>query len=184
MIAKALWIAATLTTLPAVAQTHSHNSTSPYAGQQSREIKALDAREIQSLRQGAGMGLAKAAELNGVPGPMHTLELATPLGLTSEQRASTRTLMDEHKARARAMGEAIVAAEAQLDRLFKTGGATELEVRSLTAHIAKLQGELRADHLVTHLQQAALLNERQRAEYSRLRGYVAMDSGAILNGDR
>jgi Spy/CpxP family protein refolding chaperone len=171
MLAKALMVAVTLTALPAFAQTHSHPGTSPYAGQQSREIKALDAREIQSLRQGAGMGLAKAAELNGVPGPMHTLELASPLGLSPEQRASTRTLMDEHKARARAMGEAIVAAEAQLDRLFKTGAATELEVRSLTAQIAKLHGELRADHLVTHLQQAALLSEQQRAKYSKLRGY-------------
>jgi hypothetical protein len=43
-----------------------------YAGQQTRAIKALSSQEEQDLRLGRGMGLAKAAELNGYPGPMHT----------------------------------------------------------------------------------------------------------------
>ena len=37
----------------------------PYAGQQKRIIKALSDADIQALQNGEGMGLAKAAELNG-----------------------------------------------------------------------------------------------------------------------
>src|SRR5262245_34850176 len=37
--------------------------TTPYAGQQAREIKALSSEEIESYLSGSGMGLAKAAEL-------------------------------------------------------------------------------------------------------------------------
>ena len=51
----------------------------PYAGEQSRAIKALSPKEVYDLTQGRGMGLAKAAELNRYPGPMHALELAGPL---------------------------------------------------------------------------------------------------------
>ena len=40
------------------------SAESPYAGEESRAIKSLSASEIQALRQGHGMGYAKAAELN------------------------------------------------------------------------------------------------------------------------
>ena len=113
-LSKTLAVAAALAVgATAFAQT---SPSSPYAGEQQRSIKALDARDVSSLRQGQGMGFAKAAELNGYPGPMHTLELAEPLQLKPEQRAATRQLMDDHKARARDLGEAIVQAEAVLDR--------------------------------------------------------------------
>ena len=41
--------------------------TSPYAGEETRAIKALSAQEVESLLGGKGMGFAKAAELNGYP---------------------------------------------------------------------------------------------------------------------
>src|SRR5262249_1929289 len=50
-------------------------SSNPYAGQQSRSIKALSEDDIAALLKGAGIGLAKAAELNGYPGPAHVLAL-------------------------------------------------------------------------------------------------------------
>ena len=37
----------------------------PYAGMQTRQIKALSAEQIADLKAGRGMGLAMAAELNG-----------------------------------------------------------------------------------------------------------------------
>jgi len=49
---------------------------SPYAGQENRTIKALSQGEIKNFLSGAGMGFAKAAELNHYPGPKHVLELA------------------------------------------------------------------------------------------------------------
>ena len=47
----------------------------PYAGQQARPIKSLSDDDIAALREGEGMGMAKAAELNGYPGPAHVLQL-------------------------------------------------------------------------------------------------------------
>jgi len=49
---------------------------SPYAGQEKRSIKALSQAQIENFLSGAGMGFAKAAELNHYPGPKHVLELA------------------------------------------------------------------------------------------------------------
>jgi hypothetical protein len=64
-------------------------SQSPYVGQESREIKALSPQEISDYLSGKGMGLAKAAELNGYPGPAHVIELAAELELTPEQKTKT-----------------------------------------------------------------------------------------------
>jgi hypothetical protein len=39
-------------------------------------IRGLTEEEISALQQGLGMGRARAAELNGYPGPRHVLDLA------------------------------------------------------------------------------------------------------------
>ena len=75
----------------AVAQT-------PYAGMQTRSIKALSDQQIADLRSGRGMGLALAAELNGYPGPSHLLELADKIGLSDAQRNSARSMFEVKKA--------------------------------------------------------------------------------------
>jgi hypothetical protein len=152
--------------------------TSPYAGEQQRAIKALDAGQVAALRQGQGLGYAKAAELNGYPGPMHALELAEPLQLSTEQRAATQRLLAEHKARARELGEAVVRAEAALDRLFAAREATPEGVREATQRVASLQAQLRAEHLNTHLAQTALMSPAQAVRYAELRGYGADTVGA------
>jgi hypothetical protein len=48
---------------------------SPYTGMETRSIKSLSNEQVADLREGRGMGLALAAELNGYPGPAHVLEL-------------------------------------------------------------------------------------------------------------
>ena len=65
---------------------------SGYAGQESREIKALSPEEVDAYLSGKGMGFAKAAELNGYPGPAHVLELAAELQLSADQRRRTEAL--------------------------------------------------------------------------------------------
>src|SRR5258705_8010239 len=82
-----------------------------YSGWETREIKALSGDQIKQYRAGAGMSYALAAELNQYPGPLHALELADELKLTAEQRATLRTLMDGHKAEARAIGAQLVEVE-------------------------------------------------------------------------
>jgi hypothetical protein len=74
---------------------------SPYAGQQTREIKALSAQEIDDLLNARGMALAKAAELNGYPGPLHSLELADKLGLSPEQLRAIKDIKAREEAAAR-----------------------------------------------------------------------------------
>ena len=72
---------------------HAHAiENKPYAGQQDRVIKSLSQHEINGLRKGKGMGLAKAAELNHYPGPLHVLDEAEKLSLTNEQLNKTRIL--------------------------------------------------------------------------------------------
>jgi Spy/CpxP family protein refolding chaperone len=145
----------------------------PYAGEQSRGIKALSEQERKQYLSGAGMGYAKAAELNGYPGPMHVLELADRLELTPEQQQKTKALMHEHKEQARAIGARLVAAERELDALFRSGsvdrGALEKAVRAA----ADTQGSYRLSHLETHRRMRDLLTAEQIARYDALRGYAA-----------
>jgi hypothetical protein len=152
-------------------QAQSAQATSPYAGQQIRDIKALSPTQTQDLLAGKGMELAKAAELNGYPGPMHVLELADSLQLTAEQRTSTTQLMTQHKAEARALGNQLVAAERELDSTFKTRQAQAEDIVRITQLIGNLQASLRNAHLQTHLLQTRLLSLKQVAQYMALRGY-------------
>lgn len=62
-----------------------HFHKSKYVGQEKREIKSLSESDIEELKNGRGWGLAKAAELNGVPGPIHLLEMKEEIELSPEQ---------------------------------------------------------------------------------------------------
>ena len=144
---------------------------SPYCGLETRAIKALSEAEIGDLRAGAGMGMALAAELNGHPGPRHVLDLATPLGLSAGQIAALHTQFDTMRAEASALGDAIVAGEAELEHGFHSASLDDDRLTALVQRIAELRGELRAVHLRRHLSTRALLDELQLALYDRLRGY-------------
>ncbi len=144
-----------------------------HAGQQGRDIKALSAEEIEQYRAGAGMGYAKAAELNHFPGPMHVLELAEQLGLSAGQRAAVQRLMDAHKAEARAIGARRVDAERAIDALFRSGKVEPGALGKAVQEAAAIEGEYRLSHLETHRRTRGLLNEEQVARYDHLRGYEA-----------
>lgn len=146
-------------------------TTSPYTGQEQRAIKALSEEEIRDLLEARGMGLAKAAELNSYPGPLHVLQLAAELGLSDAQRKATDSLYANMRQRALSIGRHIIEAERALDRAFANGGIEPATLRSQVGAIATLQGELRAVHLEAHLAQQALLTPEQVAQYDVLRGY-------------
>jgi hypothetical protein len=145
--------------------------TGPYAGQQQRDIKSLSPDEVSALLAGEGMAFAKAAELNGYPGPAHVLEHAQALRLGAGQLASSKALLETHKARARQLGAALVDAERALDRAFAGGRIDESVLADLTGRIGAAQAQLREEHLRTHLQQTALLDSDQIRTYAVLRGY-------------
>jgi len=151
----------------AVAQT-----PQPYAGLETRPIKALSAQQIADLKAGRGMGLALPAELNGYPGPVHVLELADRLGLTADQKAEMTRLFDAMKAEAMPLGERLIAQEAALDALFADRRATGDSVATATAEIGATQGRLRAAHLKYHLATVRALQPDQVQHYAELRGYT------------
>jgi hypothetical protein len=145
---------------------------SPYAGMQSRTVKALSDQEMADLKAGRGMGLAMAAELNGYPGPRHVLDLADQLQLTDRQRAMTQDLFQSMKAETVPIGERIFADEVLLDRLFAEHRGTPGAVSELTARIGAARGALRAAHLRYHLDMMKVLSTEQVARYMMLRGYT------------
>ena len=141
----------------------------PYAGLDTREIKALAPERIDGLRAGEGLGYALAAELNDVPGPRHALDL--DLGLTDAQRAEIEAVFEAMNAEARTQGEALIDAERALDAAFAGGTATPDDVERLTALAAAIEGRLRAAHLKAHLQTQPILTPEQREAYAAARGY-------------
>jgi Spy/CpxP family protein refolding chaperone len=149
-----------------------------YAGQEQRALKALSEAEQADLLAGKGMGLAKAGELNGYPGPRHVLDLAEELQLSPDQRAATQSLFDRMQVRASALGNEIVAAERELDSLFATRRIDQQRLTEATERIGVLNGQLRAVHLSAHLEQTKILTSAQVEGYAQLRGYASADAGS------
>lgn len=145
--------------------------TSPYAGQEAREIKALSAQAIDDLRQGRGMGLAKAAELHSYPGPAHVLAMADKLGLDDRQVTSLTGVKTRMTMEAMKLGSRILEREEALDRMFAQGRAAKEAVEAVSLEIGELQGRLRAVHLVAHVETTALLTKVQVRRYDAVRGY-------------
>lgn len=163
LLALALCVAAQATAEPP--------ARSPYAGDTGRQIAALSDDQIEGLLEGRGLGLARAAELNGYPGPMHVLELAGELQLDAGQQEASEALMARMRAEARTLGAELVAAEAALDRDFAAGRIDAVSLRRQLETIGALSARLRGVHLAAHLEQKALLTPGQVAAYARLRGY-------------
>jgi len=153
-----------LTTSPAMAET-------PYAGMQSRPIKALSEQQVADLGAGRGMGMALAAELNGYPGPSHVLELAGKLDLTADQRDSIQRLFNSMRAEALPLGSKLLEQEADLNKQFADRTVTPESLKASTAAIATTQGVLRETHLKYHLSTVAILTPEQMQRYVELRGY-------------
>src|SRR5438477_13075643 len=86
----------------------------PYAGMQTRSIKALSDQQISDLRAGRGMGLAVAAELNGYPGPKHLIEIAEKIGLSDVQLSAARSMFESMKVETIGIGERLIEQEAAL----------------------------------------------------------------------
>lgn len=120
----------------AAARQHQHRP-SPYVGLEQRRIKALSDSQVQQLRDGEGMSLALAAELNHYPGPRHVLDLAKELDPTRKQRQRTEALLRAHRSQAQALGASIIAREEELDREFARRTVTEARLRELTGEIAR-----------------------------------------------
>jgi len=150
----------------------SQHKHSRYVGEEKRSIKSLSDDDIKSLKEGEGMGLAKAAELNHYPGPKHVLEIADVLKITDEQKISIQGIYKTMNENAVRMGNEIILKEKELDSLFANNLIDEKTLKSKTEEIGKLQGELRSVHLSAHLATKKVLTAEQAAKYDEVRGYT------------
>jgi hypothetical protein len=146
-------------------------ATSPYADETDRAVKALPPDRIDGLLTGEGLGYAMAAELNGYPGPRHVIDLADSLHLSPEQLGLVRDRFARMQDSAVVLGNEIVLLEKKLDAVFAGGNATEIDIRTLTNDIGRIEGRLRSIHLSAHIETAEILTDSQIATYNRLRGY-------------
>jgi hypothetical protein len=155
------------------AQTPDHPAPGPYAGQQDSAVRGLSEAEINAFRNGMGIGLARAADVNGYPGPLHVIDLAEALALTPSQHAAVTVLMSQARAEASAKGEEFLARYALLEQAFRDETITLASLDAYTAALGRIEGELRAIHLKYHLLTRDLLTDAQLATYARLRGYTS-----------
>ncbi|MEM8975853.1 MAG: periplasmic heavy metal sensor [Pseudomonadota bacterium] len=143
----------------------------PYAGQDKRTVSSLSPADLTAISKGQGWGLAKPAELNGYPGPIHVLELADRLELSKAQISQVREIYSKMNANARRIGKAFIQSEAELDALFKTGSATPKALKRALAKTSQLRADLREAHLDAHIRTVPILTQHQRHLYAQLRGY-------------
>ena len=77
--------------------------------------------------------MAKAAELNGYPGPAHVLALAAQLGLTESQLHDAQTIFERMSAAAKPLGGELIAQEQALHQLFAKSEITPDRLAAATA---------------------------------------------------
>jgi len=147
------------------------NLHSKYKGQENRIIKSLSADDIVELQKGGGWGLAKAAELNGFPGPAHILEMEKEINLNPEQKLKIKKLFKNMNAEAVALGNSLISLETQLNEGFSKATIDQEELIKLVNEIAKVKAKLRISHLSTHLETPKILTKQQVVMYNKLRGY-------------
>ncbi len=172
-------------TLPVMAEGSHHSASqqdTSYAGQETRRIKSLSDEDIAELRRGGGWGLAKAAELNGIPGPAHLLELKDEIPLRPDQTAKIEAIYEDMRAQAIAEGKRLIAREEALEDAFRSHTIDEASLRRLLTEIGESRTKLRFIHLSTHLTTPSLLSEGQISRYVELRGYGNDSCDAVPNG--
>jgi Spy/CpxP family protein refolding chaperone len=167
--------------MPAVASgAPGHAYRSKYAGEEKREIKSLSSDDIRELTEGGGWGLAKAAELNGLPGPKHILEMKNEINLTEDQEARVKLIYREMNAKAVELGEVLIAHERELNSLFANRNMDEQTLEDLLGRISETYKMLRFTHLAAHLKMLDILRDEQIEQYNKLRGYFADDPCANI----
>lgn len=145
---------------------------SKYTGEVDRVIKSLSAKDIEDLTLGNGMGFAKAAELNGYPGPKHVLEIQEELFLEKEQLTSIKQIFEEMRSQAQSQGQKLISLEKELNDYFSNTTITNDILETTSKKIAEAKSNLRYIHLSAHIKTTEILSKNQIKKYNQLRGYA------------
>jgi len=162
-----------ISTITFSATNHSHKSK--YAGEEKRDIKSLSETDIEELKNGRGWGLAKAAELNGMPGPVHLLEMKEEIALNVEQIRAIEEIYRRMKKEAIPLGLELIKLERQLNSHFANRTITDELLHQILQSISQVHRQLRYVHLSTHLKTPDILKSEQITLYNKLRGYSSDD---------
>ena len=154
-----------------VGNSNQEEMKSEYGGFENREIKALSETDIQALLNGKGISTSLPAELNHHPGPRHALDFGDKLRLQENQRKSLQDSFDRMHAQAVKIGRQIIEQERALDKAFVTSTVDRESLKSMTAGLGALRGQLRFTHLAAHLEASRILTLQQIEMYDELRGY-------------
>ncbi len=148
---------------------------SKYVGQEKRHIKSLSADDIDQLKNGKGWGMAKAAELNGMPGPIHLIEMKEEIHLTENQIAQINDLFAIMKKEAIPQGLKLIELEGKLNKAFEERTIDDEKLNHLLDDISSVYKQLRYVHLSAHLKTPRILSSEQIKQYNSLRGYSSGD---------
>jgi len=159
------------------------STLSPYAGKSSASVPSLTEQEVSDLLAGRGLGMARAAELNGYPGPRHVLDLQTALGLDGSAVDRAQQLFEEMQSEAKPLGEQVVALEKALGEAFAAQTVDESALAAQVEALGKRMAQLREIHLRAHIRMRAVLTPQQVARYQELRGYATASATAGAGAD-
>lgn len=150
-----------------------------------------------------GLGVTSTALAQppaGPPGPPpHAKPLLTPedraamaqifwhrtqerLGLTDQQAADIRALLDAHRAAARADGQNLMAARRQLQNLLDQPTADASAIRAAAAQVTELQAKVLDHRLQTQLAVRAKLTPEQWKQWRTLRQGMGHRGGGHRGG--
>jgi Spy/CpxP family protein refolding chaperone len=144
---------------------------SAYVSLLDTEIRGLDQDTIEGYLTGKGLGQALPAELNGYPGPRHTIDMAEELELTEEQLAQVQALFDDMQTAVIPLGEKYLESVAELELTFREGTITDQYLQSQLEKITATEAQMRYVHLSTHLATIDILSHDQIMQYNMMRGY-------------
>ncbi|QQF01629.1 hypothetical protein [Sinorhizobium meliloti] len=116
--------------------------------------------------------MAKAAELNGIPGPSHVLKMRADLALSADQETSTQRIFEKMREDAVIEGKRLIAGELALEIAFREGSINKANLRAQLRAVETIRTNLRYIHLTAHLEMMRVLTEAQVKQYSELRGYA------------
>lgn len=151
-----------------------NKNTSPYSGQESRDIKSLSQDDIDGLKAGLGTpfgGIAKLAELNGYPGPRHVLDLSAELNLNESQISETKRIFNEMNSKAITLGEQLIQIEQRINDRFDEKTMEENYLESKLNESSQIYSKLRYVHLNAHIEMTQILTKSQIEKYNEIRGY-------------
>jgi len=166
-----VWVPLTTFLLATMAFSNSDHHKSKYMGQENRKIKSLSPDDIKELKKGGGWGLAKAAELNGYPGPSHILQMANKIDLQEKQKVQIQKLFDQMKVKSISLGNKLISLEKKLNNEFQNKTINQTKLDTYINDITDVRAQLRLTHLSTHLQTPKILTPQQVLLYNNLRGY-------------